>query len=210
MVQRAIGYAQQVMKNGWSRPVMEMQIETGLYERQGITTNKTTNYHEHLPSAQSDLARDILKDPYNFDFLTITDEAHERDGAMHWLIQPVSISRRCVMADFCNQAPLRTTPYRKTCCQKYDIDYIRRKAQNFWDKIWDDLGIPMFYREGTCPFCKHNKTFQVTDISTGIFYCSQCKIRGDGVLLLQRYHQWDIDETIERLGRNLKKLRCSI
>lgn len=72
-------YAQQVMKNGWSRPVMEMQIETGLYERQGIITNKTTNYHEHLPSAQSDLARDILKDPYNFDFLTITDKAHERD-----------------------------------------------------------------------------------------------------------------------------------
>lgn len=72
-------YAQQVMKNGWSRPVMEMQIETGLYERQGIPINKTTNYHEHLPSAQSDLARDILKDPYNFDFLTITDEAHERD-----------------------------------------------------------------------------------------------------------------------------------
>lgn len=72
-------YAQQVMKNGWSRSVMEIQIETGLYERQGVSTNKTTNYHEHLPPAQSDLARDILKDPYNFDFLTVTDEVHERD-----------------------------------------------------------------------------------------------------------------------------------
>lgn len=72
-------YAQQTIKNGWSRSVLEMQIESGLYERQGIITNKITNYHEHLPSAQSDLARDILKDPYNFDFLTITDEAHERD-----------------------------------------------------------------------------------------------------------------------------------
>ncbi len=72
-------YAQQVIKNGWSRPIMEMQIETDLYERQGISTNKTTNYHEHLPASQSDLARDILKDPYNFDFLTISDEAHERD-----------------------------------------------------------------------------------------------------------------------------------
>lgn len=72
-------YAQQVIKNGWSRAVMEMQIETGLYERQGISNNKITNYHEHLPVAQSDLARDILKDPYNFDFLTISEEAHERD-----------------------------------------------------------------------------------------------------------------------------------
>ena len=72
-------YAQQSIKNGWSRSIMEMQIETGLFERQGITANKVTNYHEHLPAIQSALARDILKDPYNFDFLTITDEAHERD-----------------------------------------------------------------------------------------------------------------------------------
>ncbi len=72
-------YAQQTIKNGWSRSVLEMQIESGLYERQGIADNKTSNYHEHLPTAQSDLARDILKDPYNFDFLTISNEAHERD-----------------------------------------------------------------------------------------------------------------------------------
>ena len=72
-------YAQQTIKNGWSRSVMEMQIESKLYERQGINTNKVTNYHEHLPAAQSDLARDILKDPYHFDFLTVIDEAHERD-----------------------------------------------------------------------------------------------------------------------------------
>lgn len=72
-------YAQQTIKNGWSRSVLEMQIESGLYKRQGIASNKTTNYHEHLPTIQSDLARDILKDPYNFDFLTVTDEAHERD-----------------------------------------------------------------------------------------------------------------------------------
>lgn len=72
-------YAKQTTKNGWSRSVLEMQLESGLYERQGITASKTTNYHEHLPAPQSDLARDILKDPYNFDFLTVSDEAHERD-----------------------------------------------------------------------------------------------------------------------------------
>ncbi len=72
-------YVQQTIKNGWSRSTLEIQIETGLYERQGIIANKTTNYHEHLSAAQSDLARDLLKDPYNFDFLTLSEKAHERD-----------------------------------------------------------------------------------------------------------------------------------
>lgn len=72
-------YAQQTIKNGWSRSILEMQIESGLYERQGLSGKKVTNYREHLPASQSDLAHEILKDPYNFDFLTISDEAHERD-----------------------------------------------------------------------------------------------------------------------------------
>jgi predicted nuclease of restriction endonuclease-like (RecB) superfamily len=72
-------YAEQTIKNGWSRSVLEMQIESSLYERQGISSNKLTNYREQLPSIQSDLAFEILKDPYNFDFLTISDDAHERD-----------------------------------------------------------------------------------------------------------------------------------
>lgn len=72
-------YAEQTLKNGWSRSVMEIQIESGLYERQGLLNSKQTNYREHLPIPQSDLANEILKDPYNFDFLTITDKAHERE-----------------------------------------------------------------------------------------------------------------------------------
>ncbi|HCJ1102757.1 TPA: DUF1016 family protein [Legionella pneumophila] len=71
-------YATQTIKNGWSRSILEMQIESGLYERQAITTNKTSNFHKHIPESQSDLANEILKDPYNFDFLTIQDKAHER------------------------------------------------------------------------------------------------------------------------------------
>ncbi len=39
---------------------------------------KITNYQDHLPALQSDLANEILKDPYNFDFLTINEDAHER------------------------------------------------------------------------------------------------------------------------------------
>lgn len=71
-------YAQQTIKNGWSRSVLEMQIESDLYERQGASQKKISNFHQHLPETQSDLAHEILKDPYNFDFLTIQGKAHER------------------------------------------------------------------------------------------------------------------------------------
>jgi predicted nuclease of restriction endonuclease-like (RecB) superfamily len=71
-------YANEIIKNGWSRTVLEMHIESDLYQRQGITHKKITNYHQHLPLPQSDLAHEILKDPYNFDFLTIQGKAHER------------------------------------------------------------------------------------------------------------------------------------
>lgn len=71
-------YASQVIKNGWSRAMLEMQVESGLYERQSDSGKKITNFHKHLPELQSDLANEILKDPYNFDFLTIQGKAHER------------------------------------------------------------------------------------------------------------------------------------
>lgn len=71
-------YAIQTIKNGWSRSVLEMQIESDLYERQGKSSKKISNFHEHLPAIQSDLANEVLKDPYNFDFLTIHGAAHER------------------------------------------------------------------------------------------------------------------------------------
>ena len=71
-------YAEQTINNGWSRSFLEIQIESQLYERQSRSSNKITNYNEHLPAAQSDLANQLLKDPYNFNFLTIAEEAHER------------------------------------------------------------------------------------------------------------------------------------
>lgn len=71
-------YVHNAINNGWSRSVLEIQIESQLYERQAIPSNKITNYNEHLPAAQSDLANQLLKDPYNFDFLTISEDAHER------------------------------------------------------------------------------------------------------------------------------------
>jgi predicted nuclease of restriction endonuclease-like (RecB) superfamily len=71
-------YAEQTTKNGWSRSVLEMQIKSELYERQVPANKKISNFHQHLTQLQSDLAHEMLKDPYNFDFLTIEGKAHER------------------------------------------------------------------------------------------------------------------------------------
>ncbi len=72
-------YTEKIIENGWSRSVLEMQIETDLYSRQAIAPAKTTNFDRNLSTEQSQRAIEILKDPYNFDFLTISDKAHERD-----------------------------------------------------------------------------------------------------------------------------------
>lgn len=69
-------YMRQTVEHGWSRNVLVHQIESGLYKRQG---QALTNFSRSLPSPQSELAQQILKDPYNFDFLTIGEDAHERD-----------------------------------------------------------------------------------------------------------------------------------
>lgn len=69
-------YAGRVIEHGWSRPVLVHQIESRLYHRQG---KAVTNFKETLPPVQSDLAHEMLKDPYIFDFLSIGEEAHERD-----------------------------------------------------------------------------------------------------------------------------------
>jgi predicted nuclease of restriction endonuclease-like (RecB) superfamily len=69
-------YSRQTVQHGWSRAILELQIESDLYARQGQAVN---NFAATLPPPLSDLARETLKDPYKFDFLTLGDEAHERD-----------------------------------------------------------------------------------------------------------------------------------
>lgn len=77
MTERA-WYAQKASEYGWSRSVLTIQIETKLYERQA-TNEKITNFGKNLPAPQSDLAQQLLKDPYIFDFLSVGKEAHERE-----------------------------------------------------------------------------------------------------------------------------------
>jgi predicted nuclease of restriction endonuclease-like (RecB) superfamily len=69
-------YAKKTVEHGWSRAILEMQIEANLYGRQG---KAVTNFAATLPPPQSDLAQQTLKDPYIFDFLTLADDARERD-----------------------------------------------------------------------------------------------------------------------------------
>ncbi|GAB4379742.1 MAG: hypothetical protein Kow00121_34500 [Elainellaceae cyanobacterium] len=69
-------YAQKTVENGWSRNALVLQIESGLYRRLG---GATTNFEQTLPSLQSDLAQQILKSPYNFEFLELAETAQERD-----------------------------------------------------------------------------------------------------------------------------------
>ena len=69
-------YVQAAIEYGWSRNILVMQIESSLYRRQG---KATTNFQTTLPQPQSDLAQQLLKDPYNFDFLTLSGDAHERE-----------------------------------------------------------------------------------------------------------------------------------
>ena len=76
--QIAIWYVAKAMEHGWSRSVLQHQIESQLYERQ-TSVRKIDNFDRHLPAPQSDLAREALKDPYIFDFLDLGDDAHERD-----------------------------------------------------------------------------------------------------------------------------------
>lgn len=72
-------YANEVLSNGWSRSTLSTHIKSELYERQSIEADKISNYHLRLPSPQSDLAHEILKNPYSFDFLTISKDAQERE-----------------------------------------------------------------------------------------------------------------------------------
>ncbi len=69
-------YILQTIENGWSRDILALQIKSGLYKRQG---SAITNFEQTLPAPQSDLAQQTIKDPYSFDFLTMTKPYNERD-----------------------------------------------------------------------------------------------------------------------------------
>lgn len=72
-------YITKDIEHGWSRPMLEKQIHSNLYGRQALSEHKVSNYLARLPNIQSNLAQELLKNPYNFDFLGLHDEAQERE-----------------------------------------------------------------------------------------------------------------------------------
>lgn len=67
-------YMEQTLANGWSRNILTLMIESEAHRRAG---NAVSNFKDHLPSPQSDLVQQTLKDPYIFDFLTLEEPFHE-------------------------------------------------------------------------------------------------------------------------------------
>lgn len=74
--EKQLWYIGQVLKNGWSRSILEHWIDSDLYSRQG---KAITNFKHTLPAPQSDLVEQVLKDPYNFSFLALDKKHRERE-----------------------------------------------------------------------------------------------------------------------------------
>lgn len=72
----ALFFVRKTLENNWSRAVLMNFLETNLYERQG---HAITNFQKTLPEVGSDLAKEITKDPYNFDFLTLQEGYNEKE-----------------------------------------------------------------------------------------------------------------------------------
>ena len=77
--ERRIWYAKESVENNWSVSILTHQISLKLYERQALLENKTTNFDETLLSPNNEQAKELLKDPYIFDFITPNRELRELD-----------------------------------------------------------------------------------------------------------------------------------
>jgi predicted nuclease of restriction endonuclease-like (RecB) superfamily len=77
-IEEHLWYGLQAVEHGWSRNILSIHMKSRLHERQ-TTPFKVSNFKGRLPDQQSDMALEILKDPYVFDFLSVGDEAHERE-----------------------------------------------------------------------------------------------------------------------------------
>ena len=75
-VEEALFYVNKTVENGWSRTLLDYHIELNLYGREG---KEITNFAKTLPTSQSDLANQTLKDPYLFDLMSLTERYNERE-----------------------------------------------------------------------------------------------------------------------------------
>lgn len=82
-------YIEKTIEYAWSRTGLEKAIKSDLYNRQALDKNKTSNFLQKLPFPQGALAHELLKNPYNLDFLELHDDALERD-IEHGLIKHIT------------------------------------------------------------------------------------------------------------------------
>lgn len=75
-IEEALFYVQATIENGWGRDNLEIQIDKNYFVKKG---NTITNFEKTLPLPQSDLAKETIKDPYDFDFLGLEDDALEKE-----------------------------------------------------------------------------------------------------------------------------------
>ncbi len=73
---KAMFFVRKTIENNWSRAVLLNFLDTQLYDRQG---KAVTNFELTLPAIQSDLAQEITKDPYDFDFVSLTQDYNEKE-----------------------------------------------------------------------------------------------------------------------------------
>jgi len=75
-IAEALFYVGKTIENSWSRAMLLNFLDVGFYEASGKSIN---NFDKRLPTVQSDLAKEVIKDPYNFDFLTLTEGYREKE-----------------------------------------------------------------------------------------------------------------------------------
>ena len=76
--EQRLWYINKTIENGWSVNVLAHQIDTNLYARQK-EQKKVSNFKAKLPSPQSELAQETIKDPYVFDFIELKEDSKEKD-----------------------------------------------------------------------------------------------------------------------------------
>ena len=77
-IDKRIWYAEKCLENGWSKNVLIYQIESDLYQRQKVNP-KLTNFNDKMPIFQSEIAKDMMKDPYIFELTNLKENAVEKD-----------------------------------------------------------------------------------------------------------------------------------
>jgi predicted nuclease of restriction endonuclease-like (RecB) superfamily len=116
-------YAGRALENGWSRKVLEAQIATDLRGRQG---GALSSFERSLPASDSELVRDALKDPYNFEFLGLTETVRERDLELALLgdVQSFLVEMGRGFALVGRQFPLRIADGETGTWQEFFLDLL--------------------------------------------------------------------------------------